>query len=319
MANTWQFIQEKFSARIAVILLYVLESKGSSPGRRGFSMAVAADGDFYGTIGGGIMEHKFVEMARAQLKEKETQAELIRQVHDKSAARNQSGMICSGEQTIFLYAIKDKDIPHVEALVQSLHRHQNGTLRLQESGITFSTDIPSSDFLFIQTGEANFTFIEKTGYKNVLFIIGGGHCALALSRLMSRMDFYITVFDERQGLNTMLANKDAHQQIVVGAYTELAGLIQSGGNVYVVIMTFGYRSDDIALRSILDKEFRYIGMLGSANKISKMKATYRAEGIDEKLLHVVRAPIGISIKSQTAEEIAISIAAEIIAEKNKDQ
>jgi xanthine dehydrogenase accessory factor len=319
VTNTWQFIQDKFSAGIAVILLYVLESKGSSPGRRGFNMAVAADGEFFGTIGGGIMEHKFVEMARAHLRERDSQAEVIRQVHDKSAARNQSGMICSGEQTIFLYAVQEKDIPHIHVLVESLSQYQNGTLTLQESGITFSTAIPVSDFHFNQADETHFTFVEKTGLKNVLHIIGGGHCALAFSHLVRRMDFYVTVYDERDGLSTMQLNRDAHQQIVVGSYTELSGLIEEGDNVYVVIMTFGYRSDDMALRALLDKKFKYIGMLGSASKIKKMRAAYQAEGIDESKLNVVHAPIGIAIKSQTAEEIAVSIAAEIIAVKNKDQ
>ena len=87
----------------------------------------------------------------------------------------------------------------------------------------------------------------------------------------------------------------------------------------MVIMTFGYRSDDIALRALLKKQFKYIGMLGSRNKIEKMLKEYRSENIDESLLKQVHAPIGLQIKSQTTDEIAISIAAEIIAVKNKDQ
>ena len=128
--NTWQFIQTKLSASIDVILLYVLESKGSSPGRQGFKMAVAADGNFSGTIGGGIMEHKFVEMARAKLKETGDSAMLYKQVHDKAAAKNQSGMICSGEQTIFLYQVQQSDISHIAALVKGLQECKNATLQL---------------------------------------------------------------------------------------------------------------------------------------------------------------------------------------------
>ena len=65
--DVWEFIDNKLSANIDVMLLYVLESEGSSPGRKGFKMAVAADGDLYGTIGGGIMEFKLVEKARSLL------------------------------------------------------------------------------------------------------------------------------------------------------------------------------------------------------------------------------------------------------------
>ena len=65
--NVWIFIHEKLSAALDVMLLYVLESEGSSPGRQGFKMAVAADGTFCGTIGGGIMEHKLVEKAKSHV------------------------------------------------------------------------------------------------------------------------------------------------------------------------------------------------------------------------------------------------------------
>jgi xanthine dehydrogenase accessory factor len=68
---------------------------------------------------------------------------------------------------------------------------------------------------------------------------------------------------------------------------------------------------------LLGKEFKYIGLLGSKTKIEKMFDDYRKEGIDKKLLQQIHTPIGIPIKSQTPEEIAISIAAEIIREKNK--
>ena len=66
--DTWQFILQKFVQEDSIILLYVLQSNGSSPGRQGFKMAVSSDGDIFGTIGGGIMEHKFVELSHALLK-----------------------------------------------------------------------------------------------------------------------------------------------------------------------------------------------------------------------------------------------------------
>lgn len=317
--NTWQFIQSKLSASVGVILLYVLESKGSSPGRQGFKMAVAADGSFAGTIGGGIMEHKFVEMAKAKLFEDTSDAAVYKQVHDKAAAKNQSGMICSGEQTIFLFHVQQDDISAINAIVESLSQQRNGTLELTHEHLHFSEKVPAQNFYFKQEDEAHFLYIEKTGYKNKLHIIGGGHCALAFSKLMSGLDFYISVYDEREGLNTMISNSYAHEKKTVAHYKELRDLIDEGSNVYVVIMTFGYRSDDIALRALINKKFKYIGMLGSKKKIEKMVAAYRQENIDESILKKVHAPIGLQIKSETVEEIAISIAAEIIAVKNKGQ
>ncbi|MEO8769373.1 MAG: XdhC family protein [Ferruginibacter sp.] len=316
--NVWQFISNKQSSSINVVLLYVLESEGSSPGRQGFKMAIAADHDIFGSIGGGIMEHKFVEMAKSKLKETNSGAVIYKQVHDKAVAKNQSGMICSGEQTIFLYHIQKKDITHIDALIVSLNINKNGSLQLTKTAITFSADVPSTNY-YLEFRADDFLLIEKTGYKNHLHIIGGGHCALAFSKLMRGMDFYIHLYDEREGLNTMEQNEFAHEKIVVESYASLNTFIPGGENVYVVIMTFGYRSDDEALRAVLGKKIKYIGMLGSKTKIEKMFNEYRAENIDDAALKNIYSPIGIQVKSQTPEEIAISIAAEIIAVKNKDQ
>lgn len=299
------------------MLLYVLESSGSSPGRQGFFMSVNASSEMEGSIGGGIMEHKFVELAKSKLKEGEDQdAEIKKQVHDKSAAKNQSGMICSGEQTILLYKLQDPDIGPIEDLINSLEDLKNGTLDLSPDGIKFSDQPPAKDFNFVMRSEDDWEYKEKTGYKNHLFIIGGGHCSLAFSRLMRPMDFYIHVIDERPGLKTMNENEAAHEKYIVKDYSELENLVSSGEDHYVVIMTFGYRSDDIALRSLIDKKFRYLGLLGSKKKIEKMFEDLVSEGVPPEAIQRVHAPVGISIKSQTPEEIAVSIAAEIISIKN---
>jgi len=314
--DVWQFIADKFSAGIPVMLLYVLQSEGSSPGRQGFKMAVAKDNDFCGTIGGGIMEFKFVELAKARLQEDKAEQDIYRQVHDKAAGKDQSGMICSGEQTIFLYRIISADLTHIEALIRSAKEMKTGTLQLNNSGIEFSDDVPEAHFEFIPTSADEFTLKEKTGFKNTLHIIGGGHCALALSKLMSEMDFYIHIYDERASLNTLEQNIYAHQRTILTSYTELTKLTRGADDTYVVVMTFGYRTDDIALRALADKTFKYLGVLGSKNKMKKLFEQYRAENISEQFLSSIRSPIGIQIKSKTTAEIAVSIAAEIISVKN---
>lgn len=320
--SPWHLIYHSLRENIPVMLLYVLESSGSSPGRQGFFMALNANGKMEGSIGGGIMEHKFVEMGKEMLKEKsslnETQDGYIKkQVHDKSAAKNQSGMICSGEQTIWLYPVREHDLTTIETILSSLAQNKNGELTLSPTGISFTTIIPAEDFSFSLQSEDDWLYHEKTGYKNHLFIIGGGHCALALSRLMHSMDFYIQVYDERAGLKTMEENDAAHEKHFVRDYASLKELIPSGDSHYVVVMTFGYRTDDIAVKALLDKNFRYFGLLGSKKKIEKMLADYLATGIPEEKLQRISTPIGLPIKSQTPEEIAVSIAAEIIKIKNQ--
>src|SRR4051794_37644840 len=115
--STWQFIWERLKASTAVYLLWVLESEGSSPGRKGFKMAVTADAGFCGTIGGGIMEHKLVEKARSMLSEKQRNISLVHQYHDKQHSKDQSGMICSGSQLIAFVPFSKKDLPLVKTIL----------------------------------------------------------------------------------------------------------------------------------------------------------------------------------------------------------
>ena len=134
---------------------------------------------------------------------------------------------------------------------------------------------------------------------------------------MRGMDFYITVFEEREDINTLVQNHYAHEVMIVDDYSALPNLIPSGPNQYAVIMTQGYRTDDIAIRALLGKPFRYLGVLGSKSKMEKMFADYIAEGVSSSILDRIHAPVGVHIHSQSPEEIAVSIAAEIIQEKNK--
>jgi len=226
-------------------------------------------------------------------------------------------MICSGEQTILLYPVQSKDAKHIENIISSLLQNKNGTLILSPEDFQFISNIPATDFEYHFQSEDNWLFKEKTGYKNHLYIIGGGHCALALSKLMRGMDFYIILYEEREGLNTVTQNEFAHEVIIVDDYTALGYHISSGPNQYVVIMTFGYRTDDIALRSLLDKTFSYMGVLGSKKKMEKLFADFRKDGIGESVLQRIHTPVGLAIKSETPEEIAVSIAAEIITVKNQ--
>lgn len=315
---TWQLIQESLQQKIEVMLLYVLESKGSSPGRQGFMMAVNARGEMNGSLGGGIMEQKFIELAKSKLKQSTAETSVHHQLHDKQATKNQSGMICSGEQTIFLYTLHSGDEDAINSLIRSLQLNKNGTLQLSPRGISFSDNIPVVDFSFEVITETDFIYREKTGYKNVLYIIGGGHCALAFSRLMSGMDFYIHLFDDRAGLNTIEQNNFVHQKNVVDDFGVLADRVPPGKNIYVVIMTVGYRTDEVALKALLGKNFKYLGILGSKTKMEKLFAGLEAEGTGAEMLNHIYAPIGLPIKSQTPEEIAVSIAAEIIQVKNGD-
>ena len=313
--NSWQFIVEEKKCGNKVVLLYVVQSAGSSPGRQGFKMAVSNSGKMCGSIGGGIMEHKFVEMAKEELNSGIEKISLHLQVHHKDAGQNRSGMICSGEQTLLICPVNSNDIEPIESLIKAEALYKNGTLKISNEGIHYLEDIPANDFHF-NSSETGFTYLEKTGYKFHLHIIGGGHCALALSRLFSSMDFFITVYDDRKGLNTIEENTYAHKIVLLKSYEEISEHIPEMPGNYVVIMTFGYRTDDTVIRALAHRRFEYFGVLGSTNKIGQMKREYEKEKLHIAMQDKMFAPAGIPIHSQSPKEIAISIAAQIISVKN---
>lgn len=311
---TWQLIADSLDKDIPVLLFYVLESIGSSPGRKGFFMALNGNNEMAGSIGGGIMEYKFIELGKEFLKEKENISLIKRQVHDKKAGLNKSGMICSGEQTLLIYPVKKENKNSVQQIIDLLSKNSSGSITIKPEGISLSKNLLKESFQ--QFNENEWTYTQNIGYQNHLYIIGGGHCSLALSDLMSTMDFYIHVFDDRNHLNTVDNNCSAHEKKLLQSYSQIENKIPGGINSYVVIMTFGYRTDDEALRALMNKNFKYIGVMGSKKKIERMFETYRQEGIKDEILDRIHSPIGLQIKSRTTEEIAVSIAAQIIKVKN---
>lgn len=313
--DVWKFILDKLHKAQDVMLLYVLESEGSSPGRAGFKMAVAADETIFGTIGGGIMEHKLAEKAKAILKQEQLQVELMRQHHDKESTVDQSGMICLGSQLNAFIPLTQADVQMIETIVQQ----GPYTIQLSPGGLSIHESVPADkNHIFHFTSDEEWVYIEKINQQPVIHIIGGGHVSLALSELMCFLGFYSKVYDDRPELNTILQNFFANEKIIVPGYEELGNYFKDCEKDYAVIMTVGYRTDKIVLKELLKKNFYYLGMMGSDYKIETIMYELRAEGELEEALQKVFTPIGVNIYSKTTPEIAVSIAAEIIREKNKD-
>lgn len=114
----------------------------------------------------------------------------------------------------------------------------------------------------------------------------------------------------------MEANSWAEQRTVVD-YSAIETVVQEDEELYVVLVSFGYRTDEVLLRQLIRKRFKYLGLLGSVEKIKTLFASMQDDGFTQEELSRVHAPIGLPISSRTPEEIAVSIAAEIIATKNR--
>lgn len=318
--DLWQFIAFHLSNGKSIFLLVVVASSGSSPGRAGYKMAVASDGTLTGSIGGGVMEVRLVEKAKSQIKNLrfEIGSELIEQIHRKDSP-NSSGMICSGRQTVLMKLLQPRDVGAVEKIIKTLEKRTPSVLSITPDALTVlppKGGTPNTDFHFQKIGETEFTYKEKLGAKNHLYIVGGGHCSLALSELMSRMDFQISIFDDRPDLNTIEKNRFADEIKIIDGYEKIGGLMPPGPDTYVVVMTLGYKSDEIAIRRLFEKDFKYFGVLGSKAKMKTLLTSLAKQGFPAERLKQIRTPIGLPINSRTPEEIAISIAAEIISVKN---
>jgi xanthine dehydrogenase accessory factor len=311
----WQQLLQKLRAQQYVYLLTVIQNSGSSPGRKGFKMLVAQDGFIFGSVGGGIMEFSLVEEIKELFQQEEHPIFYKKQIHQGNG-KDKSGMICSGEQTVVFHPLNSAHISLMEAILNCLQSNQQKTVSFSPTGIQLIENGISEKYQAAITSAVDWSFKELIGFKETLYIVGGGHVGLAVSQLFRQLNFHVVVFDNRDNLNTLEANKFAHQKHVID-YAEVGKHIKQGNDSYVAIMTNKYTDDKLVLSKIIKNQHKFIGVLGSKAKLKTMWEVLQKEGVTLEELNQIHAPIGLSIKSQTPEEIAVSIAAEIIRVKNE--
>ena len=185
---------------------------------------------------------------------------------------------------------------------------------LSADGVTFEPGETTPHAWFRE--EDSWAYSGPVGLEDTLYIIGGGHVGLALSRVMATLPFRIVILDNREDLPTMAANRWAHELQVVD-FDHIGDYVADGERSWVVIMTFGHAHDRQVLEGLLGRQYAYLGLMGSKAKVRQMFAVMANEGTQKADLDAVKAPVGVSIGSHTPEEIAVSVAAEIIAIRNR--
>lgn len=312
----WQHILDKLKDNQKVYVLTVIESLRSSPGRKGFKMLVAEDGFIYGSIGGGVMEFSLVEGVKKLLKRKgEPPCFIKRQVHIKNV-KEKSGMVCSGEQTIAHHGLEKHHAPVIEHIISCLQNGKKGTLSLAYNSFEFSYHEMTTQFEYQINSKKDWFFKELIGYKETLYIVGGGHVGVAVAELFVKLGFYVVILDNREKLNTLESCQAAHKKCTIN-YKDIEKQIEPLQTSYVVIMSNKYTDDKLVLKKLIEYPYKFLGILGSKAKLHKMWKELKAEGVSQEKLDSVYAPIGLSIKSETPDEIAVSIAAQIIQVRNK--
>jgi len=159
-------------------------------------------------------------------------------------------------------------------------------------------------------------FIDVIEPKPELVIVGSGHIALQIYKIADILGFDVTVIDDCK--DTLIKNRFPKAKLVYNKsfVTALKG-VKAGASTYVAIVHGEPKHDLAALRRFVRERTDYLGLLGSACKIAKLKEILRKDGVPVKAIGRIRAPIGLDINARTPEEIAVSIAAELIKERRK--
>src|SRR3989440_2219190 len=159
-------------------------------------------------------------------------------------------------------------------------------------------------------------FFEVLRPEPRLIIAGAGYVAQALARLATGLDFRIVVVDDRRDLADPLVFGDK-VQLTFGDIPQTIRELEPDESSWIVIVTRGHHLDKDALRAALETNAAYVGMIGSPSKVKHIFKDLLKEGMARERLEQVHAPIGLDLGAETPEEIALSIAAEMLMLRKK--
>lgn len=308
--NFWQEIQDNLNKYGSLALAVVYSADHSTPGRAGFKMFVTPEGSARGSVGGGKVEGMVIDECK-ELYNGNILKNYYKEFKLLGEAPESIGMICNGVQIIGFIMLEKKDVNTIAKIIDASNLHKESSLKITESSFEYSEQ-PIRDTGFdAETG----IYTERIGVRNRIYVFGGGHVGLAISKVMSQLDFKVIVIDNRKDVETLKENKFA-DEIIIDDFVKATDNVIEDTYSYIVIVTPGHLQDKDVLRAVLKKNVKYIGMMGSESKVRTLYKELKAEGIDTVLLERIHSPIGLKIKSETPDEIAISIAAEIIKIKN---
>ena len=153
--------------------------------------------------------------------------------------------------------------------------------------------------------------LEPIFSEPTVYIFGAGHVSEQLAPLAKKVHFRVVVIDDRE----MFANRNRFpgaDEVIVSEFEKCFDQLNIDDSSYIVIVTRGHLYDGFVLQQALKTNARYIGMIGSKKKIRTLYDNLMGKGMTKEILDRVHAPIGIDINSETPEEIAVSIVAELI-------
>jgi xanthine dehydrogenase accessory factor len=155
-------------------------------------------------------------------------------------------------------------------------------------------------------------FVEPVLPQPRAFVFGAGHISKSLCKVLSLAGFGVSVIDDREAFANRERFPDA-DEVLAGEYEEVYPTLAVNEGSYAVIVTRGHRDDMRVLRWVAGTPARYVAMIGSKRKVISVIKELEKEGVPRETLERIHAPMGLDIGAVTPEEIAISVAAEMIA------
>ncbi len=277
----------------SVAVCVIVATRGSTPQPPGTMVCVDEAAAMSGTLGGGCVEANVRRRAHHVLSR--NRSELITFALDGDFGYD-DGMICGGQMDIAVTVV---------APTSDLGPYRDAADSLREGRPTV---LP----IRVETGEGPVEYRVHLEAEPQLVIAGAGHISRVLARTVLPLGFGVHVIDDRP----TYANADRFAHPIRTTVGDIGSTLRTwpiDGNTYIVIVTRGHKHDEQALGAVLDSPARYIGMIGSRRKVKVVLDDLRHDGASEEQLARVHAPIGLPIHAVTTEEIALSIAAELVS------
>lgn len=326
-------------------------TKGSAPQIPGATAIFNQDKVLAGTMGGGILE---AQAQKAAVLATANQIDIIQWVHFNAEMDDQTGAICGGSGLFFIDANPKRHLDAYLKIIDSIDQHRNGALitvfrkekgqkllterfwheqktRLPEhieklhhsQSINLNQIIEDRTPCWIEsvltveneTDDEISIFIEPIHPSPQLIIIGAGHIGQSICKVASLLDFEVIVLDNRPEMAINSRFPEA-SEIICKPIAEGFQSITITPDSYILIVTQDHRTDMEALRCCIRSDAAYIGVIGSKRKTVLMSDKFVREGwASPDEWNFIHTPVGLDIHSKSVNEIAISIAAELIKER----
>ena len=331
MKKLFTALLRELTAGRGAVLCGIVASHGSTPRGAGAKMLVLENGGTLGTIGGGAVEYRAAQLAGELLVQKRSRFERYCLTPGDVA---DTGMICGGDVRVYFqffdpadWAVRETletalellDRPGASWLITAMdgggwrmgtYDRSNGLRGLELPQERLQPLLGSRGLL--DEGEPAL-FAEPLARPGTVYLFGGGHVARELACILAMTDFRTVVYDQRE----QAVSRDFFPEasaLLCGPFPEALERIGAVTEEdYVVIMTPGHQGDYEVLAQALRTPARYIGCIGSRKKIAITRERLLADGFTEADIRRIYAPIGLPIGGETPAEVAVSVAAQLIA------